>query len=72
MGERKDGLLDGVVVEMLPQGGYRVRLEDGDHVSTMISSAARRTVVRIGPGDRVRVRLHAFDPTRGVIEQQVK
>jgi translation initiation factor IF-1 len=56
-----------LVEQALPQGMYRVSLENGDRVSASLGGTARQTLVRILPGDRVTVELSPFDPTRGKI-----
>ena len=53
--------------EVLPRAMYWVRLDDGRRVRVGLSTSARRSVVRLIAGDRVEVRLSAYDPTRGQI-----
>jgi len=59
--------LEGKVEEALPRGLFAVRGDDGRRVVATLSSAARRVTVKIIPGDRVKVELSPFDPTRGRI-----
>jgi translation initiation factor IF-1 len=46
---------------------FKVQLEDGKHVTVHVSGHARKSMVRLLPGDRVRLELTAYDLTRGRI-----
>ena len=59
--------LSGVVVEQLPSALYRVRLEDGGHVTAHMTGRMNRNFVRVLVGDRVRIELAPADPGRGRI-----
>jgi translation initiation factor IF-1 len=61
----------GVIEEVLPNGMYRVRLEDGRKVRVGLSAAARHAVVRLISGSPVEVKLSAVDPNRGQITKQL-
>ena len=47
----------GTVVEQLPSGLYRVRLDDGPHVTAHIADRMDRNFLRVLVGDRVRIQL---------------
>ncbi len=66
---RKDAIeVEGTVVQVLPNAMFRVELSSGGHrVLTHISGKMRINFIRILPGDRVKVELSAYDPTRGRI-----
>ena len=70
MGDERQ--MEGLVESALPKGLYRVVLEDGKTITASISSAARRVLVRVIPGDRVRLEISAFDPTRGKISAKIQ
>jgi translation initiation factor IF-1 len=55
------------VVELLPSGGYRLKLENEDLVLAHAAGAGEANFVRLRPGDRVRVELSPRDRTRGRI-----
>lgn len=55
----------GHVVEQLPSGLYRVRLESGEHVIAHIADRMDRNFIRALVGDRVVVELSPVDPGRG-------
>lgn len=57
--------MEGRVEAVLPRGLYAVRTDDGTLVAGLGREAAH--VVRVKPGDRVRVRVSPRDPTRGRI-----
>jgi translation initiation factor IF-1 len=70
--------MTGTVVEALPSGLYRVRLEDGPVVVAHASDRGEgedrtvRNFVRLLVGDRVRVELSPVDPGRGRIVEKVR
>lgn len=57
----------GTIVEGLPNAIYRVALDDGREVLTHVGGRLRLTVVRLLPGERVRVELTLLDASRGRI-----
>ena len=61
----------GVVVERMPSGLYRVRLDHGAVVTAHIADRMDRNFVRILIGDRVRLELSLRDVTRGRIVEKV-
>ncbi|MDQ7082230.1 MAG: translation initiation factor IF-1 [Aquificota bacterium] len=66
--EKEKGIImEGEVVEALPNGMFRVQLEGGHEVLAHISGKMRINFIRILPGDKVRVELSPYDLTRGRI-----
>jgi translation initiation factor IF-1 len=61
----------GVIEAALPRGLYRVGLESGEKVTASIGGAAKQTIVRVIPGDRVLIERSPFDPTRGKITRRL-
>jgi translation initiation factor IF-1 len=59
--------VEGTVVEVLPNAMFRVELQSGHRVLAHISGKMRINFIRISPGDRVKVELSPYDPTRGRI-----
>lgn len=59
--------IEGTVQETLPKMLFRVRLDDGTEVRAGLTSQAKRVTVKLLPGDRVRVSLSSYDPSRGRI-----
>jgi translation initiation factor IF-1 len=65
-------LVEGTVVEPLPNAMFRVELENGHKVLAHISGKMRMNYIRILPGDRVKVELSPYDLTRGRITYRFK
>ena len=59
--------VEGRVLEPLPNAIFRVALDDGREVLAHVGGRLRLSVVRLLPGDRVRVALTPFDAGRGRI-----
>jgi len=60
--------IEGIILDAMPQGLFRVQLDDGRRVIASLGAEARRVTVKIIPGDRVSVELSPYDPTRGKIK----
>lgn len=63
----QDEGIGGTIEEALPSALFRVKLDDGRTVVAGMSTEARRTLVKVAPGDRVSVQPSPLDPTRGKI-----
>ncbi len=59
--------VEGTIVEPLPNGMFRVELENGMRVLAYISGKMRKHFIRILPGDKVLVHLSPYDLTKGRI-----
>ncbi|NKB80644.1 MAG: translation initiation factor IF-1 [Nitrospirales bacterium] len=64
--------VQGVVLEMLPNAMFRVKLESGHKILAHISGKMRMHFIRILPGDRVTVEMSSYDLTRGRITYRFK
>ncbi len=65
---KKDAIeVEGTIAEVLPNAMFRVTLASGHKVLAHISGKMRIHFIRILPGDRVKVELSPYDPTRGRI-----
>nr|YP_010878160.1 translational initiation factor 1 [Mesoamerantha guatemalensis]WHE19957.1 translational initiation factor 1 [Mesoamerantha guatemalensis] len=60
---------EGLITESLPNGMFRVRLdnENEDLILGYVSGRIRRSFIRILPGDRVKIEVSRYDSTRGRI-----
>lgn len=56
--------LDGVVVEVLPDTRFRVKLDNGVEVMAYVSGKMRMHRIRILEGDKVTVELSPYDLTK--------
>jgi translation initiation factor IF-1 len=65
-------VLEGTVIEPLPNAMFRVELENGHKVLAHISGKMRMHYIRILPGDRVQVELTPYDLARGRITYRYK
>ena len=65
-------MLEGTVVEPLPNAMFRVELENGHVVLAHISGKMRMHYIRILPGDKVTVELSPYDLSRGRITYRFK
>jgi translation initiation factor IF-1 len=58
---------DGVVTEVLPDGNFRVRLDNDHQVLAYTAGKMRKFRIRTGVGDRVVVEMSPYDLERGRI-----
>ena len=65
-------LVEGTVVEPLPNAMFRVELENGHKVLAHISGKMRMHYIRILPGDKVTVELTPYDLTKARITFRAK
>ena len=59
--------MHGSVTEVLPDGRYRVTLENGHEIIAHISGRMRKNYIRILTGDKVKVEMTPYDLTKGRI-----
>jgi len=59
--------VEGTVVEALPNTQFMVELDNGHKVLSYLSGKMRKYYIRIALGDRVKVEMSMYDPTRGRI-----
>lgn len=60
-------LVEGTVVEALPNTQFMVELENGHRVLAYLAGRMRKNYIRILLGDRVRIELSEYDLGRGRI-----
>jgi translation initiation factor IF-1 len=65
-------VVEGKVIEPLPNAMFRVELENGHKVLAHISGKMRMHFIKILPGDKVTVELSPYDLTRGRIIYRTK
>ncbi len=70
----KEELLEfsGTVSEVLPDGNYRVTLDNQHEILAYMSGKMRKFRIRTGVGDRVVVEVSPYDLTRGRINFRQK
>jgi translation initiation factor IF-1 len=57
----------GSVVDMLPDGRFRVRLDNGHEILAYTSGRMKRAHIRVMTGDRVTVEMTPYDLSKGRI-----
>ena len=73
MSPKEDAILvEGKVLEALPNAMFRIELENGHKVLAHVSGKMRMHFIRILPGDTVNVELSPYDLTRGRIIYRAK
>ncbi|MCK9273713.1 MAG: translation initiation factor IF-1 [Syntrophales bacterium] len=65
-------VVEGTVIEPLPNAMFRVELENGHRILAHISGKMRMHFIKILPGDKVTVELSPYDLTRGRITYRSK
>lgn len=65
--EQEKILVEGTVVEALPNTQFMIQLENGHRVLAYLSGRMRKNYIRILLGDRVRLELSEYDLDRGRI-----
>ena len=63
---------EGKVLEIIPGGKFKVKLENGHEVLAHISGKLRMNYIKILPGDKVKVELSPYDLTKGRITWRAK
>ncbi len=73
MAEKDEKLVvEGTVVEALPNASFRVELDNGHVVLAHLSGKMRKFYIRVLLGDRVNVELTPYDMNRGRITYRHK
>lgn len=72
MAKQKAIVVDGTVVEALPNARFRVELENGHEVLAHISGKMRMYYIKILPGDRVKLEMSPYDLSKGRITYRYK
>lgn len=67
--EKKDILeMEGVVIDVLPNAMFRVRLKESEHVVLAhISGKMRKNYIKILKGDSVKIEMSTYDLSKGRI-----
>lgn len=59
--------MEGEVLELLPAGVFKIRLENDKEILGHLSGKMRMYKIKIIPGDKVKVQLSPYDLTKGRI-----
>ena len=72
MSKEEGIIVEGTIVDTLPNAMFRVALENGHSVLAHISGKMRKYFIRILPGDKVQIELSPYDLSRGRIIHRMK
>lgn len=64
--------VDGEVIAALPNTLFRVKINDDKVILCHISGKMRMNFIKILPGDKVKVEMTIYDPTKGRIVFRLK
>ena len=64
--------VEGTVVEGLPNGFFKVKLDNEHMVLAHVSGKIRKNQIMILPSDRVQISLSPYDLTRGILTYRYK
>lgn len=59
--------MDGTILELLPAGSFKVKLENGQEILGFLSGKMRMYKIRLSVGDEVKVQLTPYDLSKGRI-----
>lgn len=66
--DSKDFLeMTGEILELLPAGKFRVKLENGQEILCHLSGKMRMFKIRLTAGDKVKIQISPYDLTKGRI-----
>ena len=72
MAKEEPIVVEGTIVEPLPNAMFRVELENGHRILAHNSGKMRMYFIKILPGDKVTVELSPYDLSRGRITYRMK
>ena len=64
-------VLEGQVIEALPNASFRVELENGQIILAHVSGKIRLHYIKILVGDKVQVEMSPYDLTKGRITRRL-
>ena len=64
--------LEGTINESMPNAMFKVKLENDHEILAHISGKIRKNLIRILPGDRVKVEMTPYDLSKGRITFRLK
>ncbi len=67
MGKEEAIVVEGVVIEALPNTEFKVELTDGRLIHAHLSGRMRMHYIKILPGDQVTIELSTYDLNKGRI-----
>ncbi|PNR89728.1 translation initiation factor IF-1 [Petrotoga sp. HWH.PT.55.6.1] len=65
-------VMQGYIIEALPNANFKVKLDNGHEILAHISGRMRKNFIKILPGDRVTVEVSVYDLNKGRIVKREK
>lgn len=65
MTKKENTIVEGEILELMPNTMYKVLLEDEREILAVPSGKLRRSFVKIMPGNKVKVEMTPYDDSRG-------
>ena len=65
MSKEKAIQMDGVILECLPSTHFRVELDNGMEINSVIAGKLRMNYIKLIAGDKVKVEMSPYDLTKG-------
>jgi translation initiation factor IF-1 len=65
-------VINGKILEVLPYGNFRVKLENDLEILSNLSGKMKKIHVRVFKGDDVEVKMNEYDLTKGQIINKIK
>ena len=65
--ENKNKIVNGEIIQILPNTMFKVQLEDGREIIGVPSGNMRRGFMRLMPGQKIKVEMTPYDENRGRI-----
>ncbi|HBT50961.1 MULTISPECIES: translation initiation factor IF-1 [Petrotoga] len=65
-------VMQGYILESLPNANFKVKLDNGHEILAHISGRMRKNFIKILPGDRVTVEVSVYDLNKGRIVKREK
>jgi len=69
---KKGILVEGTIIDLLPNATFKVQLDNGHIINGHISGKMRLNYIKIAKGDRVTIELSPYDLSRGRIIYRFK
>lgn len=71
MDDKKNTIVDGEILQILPNTMFKVKLYDEREIIGVPSGKMRRGFMRLMPGQRIKVEMTPYDETRGRIVAKI-
>ncbi|WGH28145.1 MAG: translation initiation factor IF-1 [Candidatus Shikimatogenerans bostrichidophilus] len=68
MVKQKSIVMDGIVLEALPNAMFKIKLKNNNIIIGHISGKIRKNYIRILPGDKVKIEFSSYDKNKGRIK----